>query len=488
MSAESCRRVAAFAAAAALTLPAMPVSAAPAAAKPGVARESPYVVARRLLDEATARRDAGDLAGEVERLTRARQALLDAPLTDQSDIVWLLSAALRRLWTKDHDVRRLDAEIELLDGYRRSWAATASDASRAEQDLASKAIEEVARLRAAELLREAEARASAGEHPAAIALLERAIGGLAETSGLADPVSRALVDALVAARLAVYSASRDAKDLAAAEAVLVAVRKAWEASSRPDRAGQLAHLDEQIRALRRQPGASLHQAAVDAAASGARQRASELWTEALDSLTASGGLADPLGVTIVEAATASALALVDDAPPRAEDQRELLLAARSLAGKYIERCPGEAHAEAPACAVDRARKCQESLDGLLRPVAPPPPPQKSSPPHRPLLIGGAVLTALGGGGLAAMSAGLGIGARTERELRAAMDQDLYAGIFDRGRQANTIAWVGGVVGGALLVTGVALLAVGVKRRQSAQRAPRSGLAPGQAGVGWVLRF
>ena len=60
--------------------------------------------------------------------------------------------------------------------------------------------------------------------------------------------------------------------------------------------------------------------------------------------------------------------------------------------------------------------------------------------------------------------------------------------FDRGRTGNTLAYVGGAVGGALLVTGAVLLGIGLKKRSTGTMAVAPWGGRRSAGVSLGGRF
>lgn len=107
-----------------------------------------------------------------------------------------------------------------------------------------------------------------------------------------------------------------------------------------------------------------------------------------------------------------------------------------------------------------------------------------SAPSRALLISGAALLGLGVGGVAVMAVGLGRGAAAERDGAARVKEleaqgiggleltDALADLRARGRQGDTMAISGAVVGGVLLVGGITLMAV-----STSNRARRVALAP-----------
>ncbi len=114
---------------------------------------------------------------------------------------------------------------------------------------------------------------------------------------------------------------------------------------------------------------------------------------------------------------------------------------------------------------------------------------------RALLISGASLLGVGLGGVAVMAAGLARGAAAERDGAARVKEleaqgiggleltDALADLRSRGRQGDTMAIAGAVVGGVLLVGGVTLMAV-----STSNRARRVALAPwgGPRGAGVTL--
>jgi hypothetical protein len=113
----------------------------------------------------------------------------------------------------------------------------------------------------------------------------------------------------------------------------------------------------------------------------------------------------------------------------------------------------------------------------------------------PLLGIGIGLAAAGGVGLGVMGAGMGLGARAQRDVLAADTLELEAeriSAIQRGNTANTLAIVGGVAGGALLVSGAVLIGIAAKRKRG-EAEPRvtrvSGWAtPKAGGVVWAGRF
>ncbi|MEZ4452443.1 MAG: PEGA domain-containing protein [Nannocystaceae bacterium] len=90
---------------------------------------------------------------------------------------------------------------------------------------------------------------------------------------------------------------------------------------------------------------------------------------------------------------------------------------------------------------------------------------------RAMLAAGAALGGLGVVSLGVMAAGLGIGAKAERDGAAAADRleamgvtgldltDALAEYRDRGARANALAWTGGTAGAVLLIGGATLIGV-----------------------------
>jgi tetratricopeptide (TPR) repeat protein len=105
------------------------------------------------------------------------------------------------------------------------------------------------------------------------------------------------------------------------------------------------------------------------------------------------------------------------------------------------------------------------------------------PRARAFVIAGATLTAVGVVGLGIMAGGLALGSNSN-DLSDLDPDDLDARRerFDRGRAGNVMAWVGGAIGGAALITGAVLLGVGLKRRSASKTAAAPLLGPGVAGV------
>ncbi|MBL9099699.1 MAG: hypothetical protein JNL82_02010 [Myxococcales bacterium] len=131
--------------------------------------------------------------------------------------------------------------------------------------------------------------------------------------------------------------------------------------------------------------------------------------------------------------------------------------------------------------------------------SPSPSPAAAPPPRRdPRVIGGYTLLGVAGGSLVLMSLGLGLGAAAEKRGQDAhmadpapdVDALLADGFYQRGRAANRLAVVGGVLAGVAAVTGAALLIrARVRPRDAGGRsasARRAELALTTRGLG--LRF
>lgn len=101
-------------------------------------------------------------------------------------------------------------------------------------------------------------------------------------------------------------------------------------------------------------------------------------------------------------------------------------------------------------------------------------------PDRRLWVAGGTVVGLGVVGVAVLGFGLGLGARADAALQGAVDRPgddpereaAKAAALDRGQRANDAALAGGVIGGVLLVTGVALLIAGISRGRGQPRAGR----------------
>lgn len=116
---------------------------------------------------------------------------------------------------------------------------------------------------------------------------------------------------------------------------------------------------------------------------------------------------------------------------------------------------------------------------------PDPTPTEPPKPSRPLIITGAVLTGVG----AALALGGGVGFGIAAADRSDSVDDVSNGnpagltfdevqtLDDEGRRFETFQIVTAAAGAAVAVTGVALLAVGLKRKKAAQPGPSATLVP-----------
>lgn len=108
-------------------------------------------------------------------------------------------------------------------------------------------------------------------------------------------------------------------------------------------------------------------------------------------------------------------------------------------------------------------------------------------PGTGFIVGGAIAMAAGLGGLGVMGAGMA-------QAAAADDFDPFdtpmarREQIARGERGNVMSVVGASVGGALLVTGIALVAVGVKRRRAGNTSLSWGLGPGGGHIGLQAAF
>lgn len=85
--------------------------------------------------------------------------------------------------------------------------------------------------------------------------------------------------------------------------------------------------------------------------------------------------------------------------------------------------------------------------------------------RRPLVLAGSTLLALGAGSFAAMTVGLVLGRRAERDFTGlpAADEAGRIESITRGHRANLLAEISGGLGGALVIGGAVLLALGLRR-------------------------
>lgn len=113
---------------------------------------------------------------------------------------------------------------------------------------------------------------------------------------------------------------------------------------------------------------------------------------------------------------------------------------------------------------------EEKTEAAPAPVVEPEGRKKAPRDGRGLIAGGALLTVVGVGGIGLLGAGLASGAKAQKDVNNLNPSDLdYQSKVDdldaKGKLGNTLAIVGGVLGGVGLAAGIALLVVGVKKRK-----------------------
>jgi len=108
---------------------------------------------------------------------------------------------------------------------------------------------------------------------------------------------------------------------------------------------------------------------------------------------------------------------------------------------------------------------------------------------RGFLIGGSVVTGLSAVGLGLMGFGLADGPGAQQAFLDAPDAAGRERAVARGNRANDLAIAGGVVAGALLTAGVALIVTGARRKHT-RTAPQLGLQlqPSQVGISMNMQF
>lgn len=115
---------------------------------------------------------------------------------------------------------------------------------------------------------------------------------------------------------------------------------------------------------------------------------------------------------------------------------------------------------------------------------------KTRRPGTGLIAGGSVALVLAGGGIGMLAAGLSSGQAHQREADSLMLPAELARLdeLDRmGATSNALAYAGGVVAGVGMAVGVALIAVGVKRRKAEPfESSASASAPTLLERGWVM--
>jgi hypothetical protein len=155
--------------------------------------------------------------------------------------------------------------------------------------------------------------------------------------------------------------------------------------------------------------------------------------------------------------------------------------------------------EAELAAVDEAEAEPAALEAEAEPAAHDTDLQSSAPqdiptapddghdPGRPLVITGGVITGLGVGSLGLMGAGLGLASSAEADFAAGPTRDDRDDALAKGKRSNAMVIAGGVAGGVLIATGVALIIVG-KRRSSSKLAVAPTATPTVAGLSLRGRF
>jgi tetratricopeptide (TPR) repeat protein len=117
----------------------------------------------------------------------------------------------------------------------------------------------------------------------------------------------------------------------------------------------------------------------------------------------------------------------------------------------------------------------------------PEPQPEPDPKAKPFIIAGAVTAGLGVAGLGLMAGGLAMGS-SANDVDPDQSIDDRRSQFDRGRTGNTLAYVGGIAGGALLVTGAVLIGLGLKKRSGGTMAVTPWGGRGSAGLSLGGRF
>lgn len=180
---------------------------------------------------------------------------------------------------------------------------------------------------------------------------------------------------------------------------------------------------------------------------------------------------------------------------RLADIRAKIAEAERLAAEQTDREREEAErareaaaaAKRPDPAIEAAKKLEEAR---LRRVA-----ERDAKKWRRISIAGGVTLAAGASMLAVMGYGLARGAKIDDDGDAAVasgtpDPVALQNLLDKGLTANRLAVATGILGGALAVTGAALVGAGVVRERRARRA--MAFAPiylrGGAGLSFSARF
>ncbi len=126
--------------------------------------------------------------------------------------------------------------------------------------------------------------------------------------------------------------------------------------------------------------------------------------------------------------------------------------------------------------IDRARGHIDSSETLIEEIeaenAPPPVPEEDERTPAPrdgrgFIAAGSLLTVVGIGGAGLMGAGMVMGLSAQEEVEK---QEVTGAPFDaadaKGQKANTLSYVGLGIGAVGLISGITLLAVGIKKRKA----------------------
>ncbi len=203
----------------------------------------------------------------------------------------------------------------------------------------------------------------------------------------------------------------------------------------------------------------------------------ELWTEAYGTVPDEPGTARIKALLIYNIASAQQRAFEIQRDPKHLRQAKVLMEnyAQNIPQLYEDEREAEAERakiEARLQEIEATLASTETRAGDSADEEETAPVVASSPTEgaadggkrrRTLLVTGGTLAGLGVVGLGVMAGGLAMGAAAN-DLSELMDDDIEGrrAQFDRGRAGNVLAWTGGFVGGALLVTGAVLVGLGVE--------------------------
>lgn len=167
--------------------------------------------------------------------------------------------------------------------------------------------------------------------------------------------------------------------------------------------------------------------------------------------------------------------------------------ARSVPALYGEGPDGEAELEKIHKRLMELRQRIEEAEPAAPETEPDPtetvvePTFKPDPRAKPLIIAGAVTAGLGVAGLGLMAGGLAMG-NAANDLEDGLSIEDRRAQFDRGRTGDTLAYVGAIAGGVLLVTGAVLVGIGLKKRSTGTMAVAPFGGRGTAGMSLTGRF